>query len=78
MEEKLTQLEQWFQTDTSWDLDWRDNAREWYDLYHGNQWTTDEIAALEERGQAVLTFNHIKPAIDSIIGAERQNRPQIS
>lgn len=78
MEEKLTQLEQWFQTDTSWDLDWRDNAREWYDLYHGNQWTTDEIAALEERGQAVLTFNHIKPAIDSIIGAERQNRPKIS
>ena len=74
----LEHLEKWFQLDTSWDSVWRENAREWYNLYHGNQWTGEEISALEERGQAVLTFNHIKPAIDSIIGSERQNRPKIS
>ncbi|MGA1047510.1 MAG: hypothetical protein ACO3UU_05840, partial [Minisyncoccia bacterium] len=74
----LEHLEKWFQTDTMWDRDWREKAREWYDLYHGNQWNSDEISALEERGQAVLTFNHIKPAIDSIIGSERQNRPKIT
>ena len=74
----LDHLEKWFQTDTSWDNDWREKSREWYDLYHGNQWNPEEISALEERGQAVLTFNHIKPAIDSIIGSERQNRPKIT
>ena len=78
MNKTLEDIETWFQTDTSWDLDWRDNAKEWYDMYHGNQWSSDEIDALQERGQAVLTFNHIKPAIDSIIGSERQNRPKVT
>lgn len=74
----LEELESWFQSAVSWDSDWRDNARTWYDYYHGRHWTSDEIAALEERGQAVTTYNHIKPAIDSIIGSERQNRPKVS
>ena len=74
----LEPLERWFSEDSSWDTDYRDNANIWYDYYHGNQWTSDEQANLRERGQAVLTFNHIKPAIDSIIGSERQNRPKIT
>ena len=74
----LEPLERWFSEDSSWDTDYRDNASIWYDYYHGNQWTSDEKASLRERGQAVLTFNHIKPAVDSIIGSERQNRPKIT
>jgi hypothetical protein len=70
------ELESWFLDATSWDKTWRDNAKLWYDYYHGRHWKSDEIAALEERGQAVTTYNHIKPAIDSIIGSERQNRPK--
>ena len=70
------QLESWFLDGTSWDKTWRDNAKLWYDYYHGRHWTSDEVSALEERGQAVTTYNHIKPAIDSIIGSERQNRPK--
>lgn len=74
----LDPLEKWFSEDSSWDTDYRDNAKMWYEYYHGNQWTTAEQAGLRERGQAVLTFNHIKPAIDSIIGSERQNRPKVT
>jgi len=74
----LEPLERWFSDDSSWDRDYRDKATMWYQFYHGTQWTSDEQAALTERGQAVLTFNHIKPAIDSIIGSERQNRPKIT
>lgn len=72
----LEQLESWFLDATSWDKTWRDNAKLWYEYYHGKHWTSDEVSALEERGQAVTTYNHIKPAIDSIIGSERQNRPK--
>jgi hypothetical protein len=74
----LEPLERWFSDDSSWDKEYRDRATMWYEFYHGDQWTSDEQSALIERGQAVLTFNHIKPAIDSIIGAERQNRPKVT
>lgn len=74
----LDPLERWFSDDSSWDSTYRDTATMWYEYYHGNQWTSAEEAALVDRGQAVLTFNHIKPAIDSIIGSERQNRPKIT
>jgi len=73
----LEKLESWFIDATDWDKDWRDNAKVWYEYYHGKQWATEEVNALEERNQAVTTYNHIAPAIDSIIGGERQNRPEI-
>lgn len=76
-EELLAQLESWFTDSTDWDSDWRDNAKTWYGYYHGSQWTSEEEAALIERGQAVTTYNHIAPAIDAIIGGERQNRPEV-
>lgn len=76
-EELLTKLESWFSASHSFDSDWRDKAKEWWSYYIGEQWTPDEIAALEERGQAVSTYNHIKPSIDAIIGGERSNRPEI-
>ena len=77
-DELLNELEKWFSNDSSWDSEWRDNAKVWYDYYHGRHWTSEEIEALQERGQAVTTYNHIKPAIDSVIGSERQNRPKVT
>ena len=74
----LAVVENWFSASVSWDKNWRDNCVTWYDYYHGRHWNSDEIAALEERGQAVTTYNHIKPIIDSIIGSERQNRPKVT
>ena len=74
----LVKLEKWFSSSVKWDNDWRDNAKTWYDYYNGNQWTSEEENELVSRGQAVTTYNHIAPAIDSIIGGERQNRPEIT
>ena len=76
-EELLEKLEKWFSNASSWDTKWRDNAKTWYDYYHGNQWSSEEESTLQSRGQAVTTYNHIAPAIDSIIGSERMNRPQV-
>ena len=66
-------------------LEWRQQARIAHadnrieqaldeDYYDGLQWSQDEIDALEERGQAPLVFNEIKPAIDWIIGTEKRTR----
>jgi hypothetical protein len=67
----------WFKTSASAESEWKDKAKEWYGYYDGEQWTSDEVAALIERGQAITTYNHISPSIDAIIGGERQNRPEI-
>jgi len=77
-EKLLETAEKWFSDSVSWDDEWKDKAKRWYDYYHGRHWTSEEIEALESRGQAVTTYNHIKPSIDSVIGSERQNRPKIT
>lgn len=77
-EDILEKVEQWFSDSVTWDTTWRNDAKLWYEYYHGTQWSSDEVEALIARGQAVTTYNHIKPAIDSVIGSERQNRPKIT
>lgn len=45
-----------------------------HEMYDGRQWTDEEIAALQERGQAPLVFNVIKQTVDWIVGTERRTR----
>lgn len=73
----LEQLESWFSNSVSFEKAWKDRAKEFYKRYHGNQWTDEELSGLQSRGQAPSVFNHIAPAIDSIVGGERLNRPKI-
>lgn len=44
------------------------------DYYDHRQWTAEERAVLEKRGQPVLTFNRIAPKIDFVLGTERRTR----
>jgi hypothetical protein len=36
--------------------------------YHGDQWSTDELAVLKKRKQPVITFNRINRKIDGVVG----------
>ena len=42
--------------------------------YHGDQWTADEIAKQDERGQPVVTDNQIQPNIDGVVGVVEKLR----
>jgi hypothetical protein len=44
------------------------------DFADGIQWTEEDKAVLQERGQAPLVFNECKPAIEWICGTERRSR----
>lgn len=44
------------------------------DFADGIQWTEDDKAVLELRGQAPLVFNEVKPAVEWICGTERRAR----
>ncbi|WP_375790882.1 hypothetical protein ACE102_33745 [Bradyrhizobium sp. vgs-9] len=42
--------------------------------YHGDQWTSDEIQKLKDRGQPVVTDNQIQPNIDGVVGVVEKLR----
>jgi len=42
--------------------------------YDGDQWTDDERRTLEKRNQPALSFNHVKPAVNAIIGIVERGR----
>lgn len=55
----------------------RDNRAEMVkdqEFYDGEQWTEEDKRVLENRGQAPLVFNKIKPTVDWVLGSERQAR----
>ena len=52
----------------------RKDARRDRDYRDGKQWTDEEAAALQERGQAAIVINRIGPKVDFLIGVERQGK----
>lgn len=69
-----SQVVRWFEdwelaTETS-----RKEAERDRDYYDGHQWTTSEIAKLNERGQAPIVKNRIFKKLNFLIGSEIRNR----
>lgn len=54
--------------------DAREKAERDRDYYDEKQWTATEKAALERRGQPVITFNRVKRKVNAMLGLEKQTR----
>ena len=52
----------------------RRNSLTALDYYDSDQFTREELAVLEERGQPAVVINRIKPAINAIIGVTERSR----
>ena len=52
----------------------RRQAQIYQRYYDGDQWTDAEKRTLDARGQPALSFNHIKPAVNAIIGIVERGR----
>lgn len=63
-----------FETAEEATRDARQKAERDRDYYDEKQWTADEIATLEKRGQPVITNNRIKRKVNSLMGLEKQAR----
>ena len=44
------------------------------DFYDGHQWTKEEVAALQQRRQPVVTINRIQRKVDAMVGIEQRSR----
>lgn len=72
--DKLVRYRNWFDT---WadakQAEIRETAKS-RRYYHGNQWTKEEIAALRDRKQPIITANRIRRKIDGIVGVDSRYR----
>lgn len=70
----LSRLVGWFESAEEATQDARQKAERDRDYYDGKQWTAEEKAALEARGQPVISFNVIKSRVEYLLGLEKQQR----
>lgn len=54
--------------------EWYKEAVEAYNLYHGNQWSEEDISSMQCAGRPHLTFNNIQPFVNAISGSEIGNK----
>lgn len=57
---------------------WRMKAVESYDFIIGRQWTSEDIASLEEQQRPVVTFNRTAPTVDAVSGYEINGRQDVT
>ncbi|HUU46029.1 MAG TPA: hypothetical protein VM118_09865, partial [Acidobacteriota bacterium] len=56
--------------------EWRDHARDSFDMDAGRQWSEETIAELSEQNRVPVTFNRISRVISAIVGTQIQNRQE--
>lgn len=57
--------------------EWRDQARESYAFYAGDQWAHEDLQKLRDEQRPPVVFNRIARAINAVIGIEINNRQEI-
>jgi len=76
-EEFVANALQRFKTARDHQSKWRQEAREDYDFYSGDQWDEQDKAILRDQLRPEITFNRVGPVIDSVVGAEISNRQEV-
>jgi hypothetical protein len=76
-EELLKRLKRWERLARNHWSSWRDEARLSYDFVAGNQWSSDDKAALLDQMRQPVTFNRVGPMVDAVLGAEILNRQEV-
>ncbi len=67
----------WYKEDIAHVNKWREQAREDFGFYNGDQWDEKDLAALKEQNRPVMTFNRIAPLVNAVVGSERNNKREV-
>ena len=70
-------FDRWLRSAQRFEEVWRRENQTNFEYYDGEQWTEDEKAAIEERGQQPTVINTIRPTIDMVCAQEVERRCDI-
>jgi len=76
-DDKIRKVRQSYREAQDHQRKWHGEAIESYDFDAGRQWSSDDLAQLEQDGRPIVTFDRCGPYIDSVCGSEVNNRQQI-
>lgn len=70
-------FDRWLRSAQRFEEKWRRENQECFEYYDGCQWTEDQKAEIEERGQQPTVINTIRPTIDMVCAQEVERRCDI-
>lgn len=72
----LTQIKRNIRESRRHFAEWRDDAKEDYAFFAGDQWADEDKQKLESEGRPAVVFNRVARTINAVIGLEVQNRQE--
>ena len=73
-EERVQQIEDWYELSREEDADWLERARESFRFFWGDTWSPAEIQILAERNAPALSINKTQPRVNMLSAMARLNR----
>lgn len=70
-------LKGWYTEDITKVVKWREQAREDFGFYSGDQWSEEDISKLRAKRRPVMTFNRTAPLVNAVVGSEINNRREV-
>lgn len=67
----------WYEEAWQFEQSWRRANQSNYEYYDGDQWSEDALAILQERDQAPVVMNSIRPTVDSVTSMFMQRQTDI-
>ncbi len=73
----LAEIQARYQTARDHAARWREQAREEFRFYAGEQWDDADLRKMEEQQRPVVTFNRVMRLVNAVIGHEANNRAEV-
>ncbi len=70
-------VREWYETARDATREWRESARECYDMVAGRQWNDSEISQMKEGRRIPIVLNRVAPYVDAIVGQQVNNRKEV-
>ena len=76
-DELCLRLKRWYQKDITRVQKWREEARESFKFFSGEQWSQEDKNVLRDKNRVPVVFNRVAPIVKAIVGSEINNRREV-